>query len=64
MFNFYSTNINTENQNVSAANSRVNDLDIATESTNLSKYNILVQSATAELAQANSSQSAVLSLLK
>lgn len=63
-FNFYITNINTENQNTTAANSKINDLDVATESTNLSKYNILVQSATAELAQANSSQSAVLSLLK
>jgi flagellin len=63
-FNFYITNINTEAQNVTAANSTIADLNIATESTNLSKYNILVQSATAELAQANSSQQAVLALLK
>ena len=63
-FNFYITNINTENENTTAANSKITDLDVATASTQLSKYNILVQSATAELAQANSSQSAVLSLLK
>ncbi|SDU00021.1 flagellin [Verrucomicrobium sp. GAS474] len=63
-FNFYITNINTERTNVTSANSAIADLDIASESTNLSKYNILLQSATAELAQANSSQQAVLSLLK
>ena len=63
-FNFYITNINTEDENTTSANSKINDLDVATASTQLSKYNILVQSATAELAQANSSQSAVLSLLK
>ena len=63
-FNFYITNINTEKTNVTSANSAIADLDIASESTNLSKYNILLQSATAELAQANSSQQAVLALLK
>ena len=63
-FNFYVQNINTEETNVTAANSTVSDVNVATESTALSKYNILLQSATAELAQANTSQQAVLSLLK
>ena len=62
-FNFYVTNIETEKNNLTAANSNVSDLDMAAQSTNLSKYNILVQAATASLAQANSSQQAVLSLL-
>jgi len=63
-FNFYISNIRTENVNVQAANSRIYDLNVATESTNLSKNNILVQASTAMLAQANTSQSAVLSLLR
>jgi len=63
-FNFYITNINTEDTNVQAANSRIKDLDVAAESTTLSKYNILVSSATSMLAQANTSQQAVLKLLQ
>lgn len=63
-FNFYIQNIRTENVNVQAANSRIKDLNVADESTNLSKQNILVQAATAMLAQANTSQQSVLSLLR
>jgi len=63
-FNFYITNINTESVNVQAADSRISNLNVATESTNLSKQNILVQSATSVLSQANSSQQSVLSLLR
>jgi flagellin len=63
-FNFYIQNIRTENVNVQAANSRIKDLNVADESTQLSKNNILVQAATAMLAQANSSQQSVLSLLQ
>jgi flagellin len=33
--------------------SRISDVDVATESTRFAKYNILVQSGTAMLAQAN-----------
>ncbi len=63
-FNFHIQNIRTERINVEAANSRIKDLDIAAESTSLSKNNILLQAATAMLAQANTSQQAVLSLLR
>jgi len=63
-FNFFISNINTENVNVQAADSRISNLNVATESTNLSKQNILVQSATSVLSQANSSQQSVLSLLR
>jgi len=63
-FNFYISNINTEDTNVQAANSRIKDLDVASESTTLSKYNILVSSATSMLAQANTSQQTVLKLLQ
>jgi flagellin-like hook-associated protein FlgL len=40
--------------NVSAANSRIKDADIAEESTSFARYNILVPAGTAMLAQANS----------
>jgi flagellin len=63
-FNFHIQNIRTERINVEAANSRIKDLDIAQESTNLSKSNILLQAATSMLAQANASQNAVLGLLQ
>ena len=41
------------NENLSASVSRIADVDVATESTRFAKYNILVQSGTAMLAQAN-----------
>jgi flagellin len=49
--------------NLSAANSRITDVDVAQESTNFAKYNILVQSGTAMLAQANLQPQSVLKLL-
>ena len=63
-FNFHIQNIRTEKINLESANSRISDLDIALESTALSKSNILLQAATAMLAQANNSMSSVLSLLR
>jgi len=63
-FNFHVQNIRTENVNVQAANGRIKDLDIANESTLLAKNNILLQASTSMLSQANSSQQAVLSLLR
>ena len=53
----------TSDENFSAANSRIRDADIAAESTNLSKNNILQQAATAVLAQANQSQGLALKLI-
>ncbi|MDE3153959.1 MAG: flagellin FliC [Acidobacteriota bacterium] len=50
--------------NDTAAESRIRDANIAQESANLTKYNILNQSGIASLAQANNSSSAVLALLR
>ena len=41
------------NENLSASVSRIKDVDVAQESTQYARYNILVQSGTAMLAQAN-----------
>ena len=49
--------------NNKAAESRIRDANIAEESANLTRFNILNQSGIAALAQANQSTSAVLSLL-
>jgi len=49
--------------NMSAANSRIKDVDVAEESTQFARYNILVQAGTAMLAQANQTPQAVLKLL-
>jgi flagellin len=63
-FNFIIGNIRTEKINVQAANSRIKDIDVAEETTNLSKNNILLQASTAMLAQANASQQTILTLLR
>jgi flagellin len=63
-FNFYVQNQQTESTNLQAANSRIADVDVATESTVEAKNNILLQASTSMLAQANSSQAAILTLLK
>ena len=49
--------------NLEAANSRIIDVDVAQESTQLARYSILVQSGTAMLAQANASSQVALRLL-
>lgn len=49
--------------NLEAANSRIMDVDVAQESTQLAKFNILAQASAAMLAQANSMQSTALMLL-
>jgi flagellin len=54
----------TMSTSVQAAQSRIMDANIAQEATNLTKYNILTQSGMSALAQANSSQAAVLKLLQ
>ena len=50
--------------NTKAAESRIRDANIAEESANMTRFNILNQSGIAALAQANQSSSAVLSLLR
>ncbi len=49
--------------NLEAANSRIMDVDVASESTQLARWNILVQSGTAMLAQANQSAQVALRLI-
>lgn len=49
--------------NLEAANSRIKDVDVAQESTRFARFNILQQSATAMLAQANAAPQSVLRLL-
>jgi flagellin len=49
--------------NLEAANGRIVDLDIAAESANLARLNILQQAGTAMLAQANQSTQSLLRLL-
>ncbi len=52
-----------QNENLSAARSRIQDADFAAETANLTRSQILQQAGLASLAQANSSPQAVLSLL-
>lgn len=54
----------TAEENFAAANSRIRDTDIAAESTNLAKNNILMNAATSVLAQANTQQQLALKLLQ
>ena len=61
--NMYQEQLGTLKDNMSAANSRIKDIDVAEESTNFAKYNMLVQAGTAMLSQANSSSQSVLRLL-
>ena len=51
------------NENLSAANSRIKDVNVAEESTRYAKANILVQSGTAMLAQANVLPASALQLI-
>ena len=60
----YADQLGTLKNNLSSANSRIMDVDVAQESTAYAKYNILVQSGTAMLAQANALPQSVLKLLQ
>ena len=60
---FAEDHLRLSSANLEAANSRIMDVDVATESTTLAKYNILSQASAAMLAQANSSQNTALMLL-
>ncbi len=57
-------NLGVYQENISAAQSRIRDVDVAAETVNFTKLQILSQSGTAMLAQANSAPQNVLSLLK
>jgi len=62
--NDYSGQLATLNNNLAAANSQIMDVNVATESTNYAKENILVQTGTAMLAQANSLPENALKLIE
>ena len=49
--------------NLEAANGRIMDVDIASESTRLAKYNILVQASASMLSQANATSNVAMMLL-
>jgi flagellin len=61
--NDYSGQLATLNNNLAAANSTIMDVNVATESTNYAKENILVQTGTAMLAQANTIPQIALKLI-
>ena len=62
--NLAAATLQVEEENLSSTISRIRDVDVALESTQLAKYNILVQSGTSMLAQANQDPSSVLKLLQ
>ena len=53
----------SQRTNLQAANGRIMDVDIASESTALAKYNILVQASASMLSQANTTSNVALMLL-
>ena len=60
----YSEQLGVLKDNLTAANSRIKDVDVAEESTKFARYNILVQAGTAMLAQANTAPQSALRLLQ
>ena len=58
------SSIQNRAENLSAANSRILDVDLATETAELTKNNILQQAGVAVLSQANQQPAAALSLLR
>jgi len=57
-------NLATYQENLTASESRIRDVDMAAEMTNYTKENILQQAGTSMLAQANQMPQSILSLLK
>lgn len=58
------SNLGTSSENLTAAESRIRDVDMAKEMMNFSKSNILTQAAQAMMAQANQAPQGVLQLLR
>jgi flagellin len=61
--NYTSEQLSVQKTNLASANSRIKDVNVADESTEYARWNILVQSGTAMLAQANTQPQAALRLL-
>jgi flagellin len=57
------SNLSISDENLSAANSRIRDADMAEETSELTKQNILMQAGVSVLSQANSSSQMALKLL-
>ena len=62
--NFSREQLTVTKENLSSAVSRIVDIDVAEEATEYAKYQILVQSGTSMLAQANTLPQAALQLLR
>jgi flagellin len=62
--NYTSDQLTVSKQNLMAASSQIKDVDVADESTEFARQNVLMQSGTAMLAQANQLPQSVLKLLQ
>ncbi len=62
--NYTAEQLQVNKENLMAASSQIKDVDVAEESTNYARYNILVQAGTAMLAQANALPQSALRLLQ
>jgi flagellin len=60
---FASTLLTTNQTNLAAAISTISDVDVAQETTNLAKWQVLVQAGTSMLTQANQSAQIALKLI-
>jgi flagellin len=61
----FASTLDTTNQtNLEQADSRISDVDVAQESTQLARFNVLVQAGTSMLTQANQSSQVALKLLQ
>lgn len=58
------SNLNTASENMTSANSRIRDTDMAREMTTYTQFNVLTQAAQAMLAQANTQPQNILQLLQ
>ena len=58
------SNIQSMRSNLSAANSRIKDTDIAEETSHMARNQVLSQAGTAVLAQANQAPQLAMSLLR
>jgi flagellin len=62
--NLSASTLQVQQQNIASAVSGISDVDVAQESTQLAKYNILAQAGASMLAQANQAPQSVLKLLQ
>jgi flagellin len=63
-FTFAAQTLSANSTNLQAANSQITDVDVAAESTELAKDNVLVQAGASMLSQANASSQIALKLLQ